>query len=272
MYDFSKFTSAPEIMGILNVTPDSFSDGGKYCQIDQALRQVESMIADGASYIDIGGESTRPGAEEVSVEEEIARVIPVLAAIKTRFDVKVSIDTSKAQVMREALKHRADLINDVRALQEEGCLAAVSQSTVPICLMHMQGQPRTMQQNPQYHDVLVDITTFFEQRIAACENAGIARERIILDPGFGFGKSLAHNYHLLAHLSYFNKFNLPILSGTSRKSMIGNLLNRDVDERLSGSLSTAMVAALQGAEILRVHDVKETVDMVKILQALAHNA
>ncbi len=257
-----------DVMGILNITPDSFSDGGKFTQIDAALAQVESMIENGASIIDIGGESTRPGAIDVSAKDEIARVIPLLKAIKQRFTIKVSIDTSKASVMAESIEHQADIINDVRALQNEGCLTVMSQTNLPICLMHMQGLPRTMQAAPQYDDLINDIHTFFKERIAHCNAHGIATNRIILDPGFGFGKTLEQNYELLAQFSTFKNFNLPLLAGLSRKSMIGNLLNRNVDERLSGSIATAMIAAQQGANIIRVHDVKETVDALKILETV----
>lgn len=258
----------PQVMGILNVTPDSFSDGGKFSRIDVALKQAEQMIADGATIIDIGGESTRPGAKDVAEQDELSRVIPVLTAIKKRFDTIVSIDTSKANVMSEAINHGAGIINDVRALQNEGCLHAVAQSTdIAICLMHMQGLPRTMQHNPQYHDLISDIKIFFEQRIFACEQVGISSSRLMLDPGFGFGKSIDQNYSLLAKMKEFQSLNLPILAGLSRKSMIGNLLNREVNERLAGSLATAIIAAQQGAQIIRVHDVKETVDVLKVLQA-----
>ncbi|MDO6426827.1 dihydropteroate synthase [Thalassotalea sp. 1_MG-2023] len=253
-------------MGILNVTPDSFSDGGNYTAVDSAILQAKRMIDDGASIIDIGGESTRPGAAEVAIEDELQRTIPVIEAIKARFDTVISIDTSKARVMAEAISAGADLINDVRALQEEGCLEVVAKSKVPVCLMHMQGQPRTMQTQPQYNDVVNDIMQFFTQRIETCERAGIARDRIILDPGFGFGKTLEQNYDLLANLAKFKRLNLPILSGTSRKSMIGNLLNRVVSQRLAGSLTTAILAVEAGASIIRVHDVQETVDSIKILQ------
>jgi dihydropteroate synthase len=263
--------STPQVMGILNTTPDSFSDGGSYTQLESALAQVERMIGDGASIIDIGGESTRPGAEDVSEEDELARVIPVLIAIKQRFDVLVSIDTSKAAVMIAAIAAGADMINDVAALQNQGCLAAVAQSDVPVCLMHMQGLPRTMQNNPSYDHVINDIVAFFQQRIEACVSAGIARERIILDPGFGFGKTLEQNFHLLANLSKFSQLKLPLLIGISRKSMIGNLLNRDVKQRLAGSLSAAIIAAQQGANIIRVHDVEATVDALTVLQAVTDN-
>ena len=260
--------STPQLMGILNVTPDSFSDGGKYTQFDYALEQAEQMIADGATIIDIGGESTRPGAEAVSEHEELARVIPVLKAIKQRFNIVVSIDTSKASVMSAAIDAGADMINDVRALQNEGCLAAVANSNIPVCLMHMQGIPKNMQNSPSYDDVINDIIVFFQQRIDTCISAGIARERLILDPGFGFGKSLEQNFYLLANLSKFNQLGLPLLAGLSRKSMIGNLLNREVEQRLAGSLATAIIAAQQGAHIIRVHDVQETVDALKVLKAV----
>ena len=258
-----------QVMGILNVTPDSFSDGGQFATFDKALAQVEIMILDGVDIIDIGGESTRPGAVDVSEEDELARVIPLLKAIKSKFDIKVSIDTSKAEVMSQAIAHGADIINDVRALQNEGCLAVLAKSKVPICLMHMQGLPRSMQENPQYDDVISEIKQFFIDRIQVCEQAGINRERLILDPGFGFGKTLEQNYQLLAQLHQFSDFGLPLLSGTSRKSMIGNLLSRNVDERLAGSLTTAIIAAQQNASIIRVHDVKETVDALKVLSITA---
>jgi len=262
----------PQVMGILNVTPDSFSDGGNFSQIDAALKQVDQMISYGAAIIDIGGESTRPGAKDVTEQDELDRVIPILKAIKERFNVVVSVDTSKAAVMSEAINCGAGMINDVRALQNEGCLQAVAQhQNVAICLMHMQGLPRTMQHDPQYDNLIVDISTFFQQRISDCKKAGIDASRLILDPGFGFGKSLEQNYRLLAHMAKFKSLDLPILAGLSRKSMIGKLLNREVDERLAGSLATAIIAVQQGAKIIRVHDVKETVDALKILQAIEKN-
>ena len=262
----------PQVMGILNVTPDSFSDGGKFSRIDVAIEQVEKMIVDGAVIINIGGESTRPGAKDVSEKDELERVIPVLKAIKTRFDIIVSIDTSKAVVMSEAIDNGAGIINDVRALQNDDCLKVLAQDqSVAICLMHMQGLPRTMQQDPQYDDLIGDIKHFFQERISACTQAGINESRLILDPGFGFGKSLEQNYSLLANMSKLQSLNLPLLAGLSRKSMIGNLLNREVNGRLAGSLATAIIAAQQGANIIRVHDVKETVDTLKILQATILN-
>jgi dihydropteroate synthase len=262
----------PQVMGILNVTPDSFSDGGSFSRIDVALDQVEKMLVDGASIIDIGGESTRPGALDVSEKDELKRVIPVLKAIKERFDTIVSIDTSKAVVMSEAISHGAGIINDVRALQNDNCLNVLAQDqSVAICLMHMQGLPRTMQHDPHYDDLIGDIKYFFQERISACTQAGIKESRLILDPGFGFGKSLEQNYNLLANMSKLQSLNLPLLAGLSKKSMIGNLLNREVDDRLAGSLATAIIAVQQGAKIIRVHDVKETVDTLKILQATIVN-
>ena len=263
--------ATPQVMGIVNLTPDSFSDGGKFNSIDNALAQVEQMLNDGVNIIDLGGESTRPGAPDVVESEELNRVIPVLKAIKKRFEVIVSVDTSKAKVMAEALHYDVDIINDVCALKNEGCLNVVAQTDIPVCLMHMQGSPRTMQQQPSYNDIIEDIKTFFQQRINACQQVGIDKKRLILDVGFGFGKTLTQNYHLLANLSKFHQFNLPLLSGTSRKSMIGNLLNCNVEQRLAGSLTTAILAAQQGAQILRVHDVKETVDALKVLQATTDN-
>ena len=258
-----------QVMGILNITPDSFSDGGKFAHFDSALKQVELMIENGVNIIDIGGESTRPGAVDVSEQDELSRVIPLLKAIKAKFDIKVSIDTSKSEVMSQAISHGADIINDVRALQNEGCLAVLASSDVPVCLMHMQGLPRTMQDSPQYEDIIEDIKQFFIERIKVCEQAGIQRERIIIDPGFGFGKTVEQNYQLLAQLHQFDDLGLPLLSGTSRKSMIGNLLQRNVDERLAGSLTTAIIAAQNNASIIRVHDVKETVDALKVLAVTA---
>ena len=264
--------TCPQIMGILNVTPDSFSDGGHFNQFDQALQQVDSMVKAGATLIDVGGESTRPGASDVSVEAELQRVIPVIQAIKQRFDIIVSLDTSKAQVMTEGIANGVGLINDVRALQNTGCVDAVANSNVAVCLMHMQGLPRTMQVNPQYDDLLADIIKFFQQRISACEQAGINQNRVIIDPGYGFGKSLEQNYQLLANQQQLLALGSPLLAGVSRKSMIGNLLGRDVAERLAGSLSAAVLAALNGAKIIRVHDVLETADALRVLQTtLQHN-
>lgn len=259
---------SPVVMGILNVTPDSFSDGGSYCQLDSAVKQAKTLLNQGAKIIDIGGESTRPGAPDVSLEDELDRVIPLVKALRASSDCIISIDTSKSEVMRQAIIAGADIINDVRALQEPGAIEVLAQyPEVAICLMHMQGQPRTMQSNPHYDDLFADINEFFAERLGACEQAGIQSERIILDPGFGFGKTLAHNYQILNKFDVFNQFKLPVLAGLSRKSMIGNLLNRDTNERLAGSLAGALIAAQNGAKIIRVHDIQETVDVLSVWQA-----
>ncbi|MGA7509326.1 MAG: dihydropteroate synthase [Erwinia billingiae] len=259
--------SHPHVMGILNVTPDSFSDGGKHNDLVQALTHANEMINAGATIIDIGGESTRPGASEVSVEQELERVIPVVEAISQRFEVWISVDTSKAEVIRESANAGAHIINDIRSLQEPGALEAAAATGLPICLMHMQGDPATMQQSPKYKQLLQDVDAFFVQHIARCEAAGIKKEQLILDPGFGFGKNLSHNYQLLAHLADFHRFGLPLLVGMSRKSMIGQLLNVGPSQRLTGSLACAVIAAMQGAHILRVHDVKETVEAMRVVEA-----
>ncbi|EGQ7981428.1 dihydropteroate synthase [Vibrio vulnificus] len=263
--------SFPVVMGILNVTPDSFSDGGQFNALDAALVQAERMIAAGVSIIDIGGESTRPGAPEVSLEEELKRVIPAIQAIRQKHDVWISIDTSKAEVMKQAIEAGADLINDVRALQESGALAVAAKAQVPICLMHMQGQPRSMQHNPSYQDVLKEVGEFLEERVAACEEAGIAKELLILDPGFGFGKTIEHNYHLLAHLEAFHQLGLPILAGMSRKSMVFKLLNKKPAECMVASVTCATIAAMKGAQIIRVHDVEETVEAMRVIQMMHKN-
>ncbi|MCD9510500.1 dihydropteroate synthase [Photobacterium phosphoreum] len=262
--------TTPQVMGIVNITPDSFSDGGKYHQLESALRHVESMIEAGTAIIDIGGESTRPGAADVNVERELARVIPVIAAIRQRFDCWISIDTSKALVMTEAVNAGADLINDVRALQEVGALDAAAKANVPICLMHMQGQPRTMQSDPHYVDLITDVNQFLNERIQACEQYGITRQQLILDPGFGFGKTMAHNYQLLAQLEQFHQFGLPLLAGMSRKSMISKLLNKPPMDCVAGSLACATIAAMKGAQIIRVHDAQETIDVIRVCNIVAN--
>ncbi|RJG51309.1 dihydropteroate synthase [Motilimonas pumila] len=254
-----------QVMGILNVTPDSFSDGGQFQQREQAIEQALKMQAQGASIIDIGGESTRPGAADVALQQELDRTIPVIEAIRQHSDVWISIDTSKAKVMSEAVAAGADLINDVRALQEPGALVAASAAKVPVCLMHMQGAPRTMQANPTYQDVISDINDFFKLRIQACEQAGIERSQIVLDPGFGFGKNLKHNFEVLRRLHEFDGWQLPLLTGLSRKSMFGQLLGCEVQDRLAASLAGAMLCAQGGAHIVRVHDVKATTDVLKVL-------
>ncbi|WP_421255677.1 dihydropteroate synthase [Aeromonas sp. 600282] len=254
----------PHVMGILNVTPDSFSDGGHFNQIERAVAHARQMVADGATLIDIGGESTRPGALDVSEQEELDRVIPVVERLVSECDVMLSLDTSKAVVMREGCKAGAHLINDVRALLEPGALDAAAEARVPVCLMHMQGQPRTMQVEPHYDDLVGEVKAFFDERIAACLAAGIAREQLLLDPGYGFGKTLAHNYQLLAAQEELLDYGLPLLVGMSRKSMIGNLLNRPVGERLAGSLACALIGMQHGARIIRVHDVRETMDALRV--------
>ena len=259
--------SFPHVMGILNVTPDSFSDGGKHNALVDALTHTNEMVNAGATIIDVGGESTRPGADEVSVEEELERVIPVVEAIAQRFEVWISVDTSKAEVIREAARVGAHIINDVRSLTEPGALDAAAATGLPVCLMHMQGEPRTMQQAPVYENILSEVDTYFAQQIARCEAAGIKKERLILDPGFGFGKNLSHNYELLAHLGDFHHFGLPLLVGMSRKSMIGQLLNVGPSQRLTGSLSCAVIAAMQGVQIIRAHDVKETAEAMRVVEA-----
>ncbi|EGM71192.1 dihydropteroate synthase [Shewanella sp. HN-41] len=259
--------ASPVVMGILNVTPDSFSDGGKFSSFELACKHADEMVAQGALIIDIGGESTRPGAADVSVEDELARVLPLVNYVAKHHDVWISVDTSKPEVMRQAVNAGAHLINDVRALMEPGALETAAQLNVPICLMHMQGEPRSMQSAPEYQDVVTEVSTFLAERIQACLDAGIPRERLLIDPGFGFGKTLEHNYELLGKLQTLAQFELPILIGLSRKSMIGNLLGRPTLDRLAGSLAGAMIAAQKGAHIIRAHDVAQTVDMLKVLQA-----
>ena len=259
--------SHPHVMGILNVTPDSFSDGGTHNTLVEAVKHANLMINAGATIIDIGGESTRPGAADVSVEEELARVIPTVEAIAQRFEVWISVDTSKPEVIRESARVGAHIINDIRSLTEPGALEAAAETGLPVCLMHMQGQPKTMQDAPKYADVLADVERFFVEHIVRCERAGIAKDKLLLDPGFGFGKNLSHNYELLARLGEFHHFGLPLLVGMSRKSMVGQLLNVGPTERLSGSLACAVIAAMQGAQIIRVHDVKETVEALRVVEA-----
>nr|WP_199287070.1 dihydropteroate synthase [Vibrio zhugei] len=260
---------SPLVMGILNTTPDSFSDGGRYNQVENALRRALQMRDAGVAIIDIGGESTRPGAPEVSLEEELERVIPVVKAIREHDqEIWISIDTSKAEVMRQAIAAGADLINDVRSLSEDGALQVVAQAQVPVCIMHMQGQPKTMQDAPTYQDVVTDVDDFLQQRIRACEQAGILRSNIIIDPGFGFGKTVAHNYQLLGHLEQFHQYQLPVLAGMSRKSMIFKPLNKKPAECMVGSVACATLAAAKGAHIIRVHDFEETIEAMKIVELM----
>ncbi|MDC9724753.1 MAG: dihydropteroate synthase [Gammaproteobacteria bacterium] len=252
----------PQVMGILNVTPDSFSDGGQFLAQDSALAQAKQMVEDGAGIIDVGGESTRPGAAIVSIEEEISRVVPVIEAIHSEIDIPISIDTSKPEVMRAAVQAGAGLINDVRALTVDGALSAAVECDVPVCLMHAQGTPQTMQDDPRYDDVVSNVIAFLSERVSVCEQAGISRDKLILDPGFGFGKRATHNLQLMKHLSKIIELELPVLVGVSRKSMIGKLLKVSVEERLAASLSLAAVSVWQGAKIIRSHDVRETVQAI----------
>ena len=261
--------STPRVMGILNVTPDSFSDGGDFVAEDSALVRARQMVEEGADIIDVGGESTRPGAQPVSEQQELDRVIPVIQAIASELPVPVSIDTSKPVVMSEAVSAGAGLINDVMALRAPGALRVASGLEVPVCLMHLQGQPRTMQQNPHYQDVPGDIMEFLAGRVQSCEEAGIHGDRLLLDPGFGFGKNLQHNLLLLKNLGKLAAMGLPLLVGISRKSMLGMILdNAPADARLYGGLAAAVMAIERGASILRVHDVRPTVDVVRVVQAV----
>jgi dihydropteroate synthase len=256
--------SDPHVMGILNVTPDSFSDGGQFLAKDKAILQAKQMVADGATIIDVGGESTRPGAAVVPVELEIERVVPVIEAIRSESDVVISIDTSKPDVMRAAVAAGATLINDVQALRVEGALQAAVELAVPVCLMHAQGTPQNMQDDPQYADVVDEVIAFLLDRVKVCEQAGLDRSQLLLDPGFGFGKRARHNLRLMKHLSKLVKLGFPVLVGVSRKSIIGKLLNVSTDERLAGSLSLAALAVWQGAKIIRSHDVRETKQAIAI--------
>ncbi|QIW16702.1 dihydropteroate synthase [Pasteurellaceae bacterium RH1A] len=258
----------PKIMGILNFTPDSFSDSGKFFSLDKALVQVEKMLADGADIIDIGGESTRPNAAIISVQEELERVVPLVEAVRKRFDCLISVDTSKPQVMRESAQAGADIINDIRALTEPQALDTAVELGLPVCIMHMQGSPQTMQANPDYDDVVEEVADFLKYRALACLMAGIPQEHIILDVGFGFGKTVQHNYQLLKHLKAFADSGYPVLAGLSRKSMIGQVLNKPVEERVIGSVAGALLAIQNGAKIVRVHDVAQTADALKIWLAM----
>ncbi len=260
--------SAPAVMGVLNVTPDSFSDGGRFLARDHALAQAEQMIQDGAGIIDIGGESTRPGAQPVSLQQELDRVIPVISALADTFDTPISIDTSKPEVMIAAVNAGATMINDVTALQAPGAVEMAAQCQVPVCLMHMQGEPRSMQHEPHYTHVVDDVSAFLTARAKVCVAAGIPKEKIILDPGFGFGKTIAHNLSLVKATQQLVALGYPLLMGFSRKSTIGAVLDQPVDNRLAGSLSLAVFAASRGAHILRVHDVKPTVDALRMLTAV----
>lgn len=262
--DFTK----PQIMGVLNVTPDSFSDGGQFSHRDAAVKQALRMIDEGATIIDVGGESTRPGAVKVTQQQELDRVMPVIEALRNVSDVFISLDTSTSAVMREGLSVGVDMINDVRAFQREGALDVISGSSAYCCIMHMQGEPDTMQVAPSYEGVVEDVLAFLKLRVACLLDHGIAQQKILIDPGFGFGKTLEHNYSLLKHLERLKVLGLPVLAGMSRKSMIGGVLNNSVEERVIGSVAAALLALERGATILRVHDVAPTVDAVRIWSAM----
>ena len=258
----------PVVMGVLNVTPDSFSDGGKFVRLDAAVERGIQMAEEGAAIIDVGGESTRPGAQPVGLDEELRRVVPVIARLRSRTEAILSVDTSKAEVMHAAAAAGAAMINDVSALRQPGALEAAAMSGCAVCLMHMLGDPRTMQDSPSYQDVVAEVRGFLAQRVEACLAAGLAAERLALDPGFGFGKTLAHNLELLRHLGELSVKGLPIAAGLSRKSTVGTLTGRPPEERLHGSVALAVIAALNGARILRVHDVAATVDALKVVAAV----
>lgn len=259
--------SRPLVMGIVNVTPDSFSDGGRHLQHDAALAHAHQLIAEGADILDIGGESTRPGALPVSVQEELDRVIPVIKGLHG-VPVPLSIDTCKPEVIRAALAAGVSMVNDINALQQPEALSAVVASDTAVCLMHKQGNPQTMQQRPQYQDVVAEVLQFLHARIAAVAAAGIARERIVIDPGFGFGKTLVHNLALLRALDVFQALGVPLLVGLSRKSMLGAITGQDVEHRVHASVAAALLAVQHGAKIVRVHDVRATVDALKIWNAM----
>jgi dihydropteroate synthase len=260
--------TVPKVMGVLNVTPDSFADGGRFLRVEQALEHAHAMIEAGAAIIDVGGESTRPGAAVVSVEEELRRVIPLIGQLARSGRAIVSVDTSTPEVMRAAAAAGATLINDVRALRRPGALQTVAASDVAVCVMHMQGEPQTMQRRPEYADVVAEVRDFLHTRIAACEAVGIAADRIAIDPGFGFGKTVAHNLALVRRLPEFVSLGRPVLIGMSRKSSIAAITGRADTDRLAGSLALAVMAVQRGAHIIRAHDVAQTVDALKIAHAV----
>ena len=258
--------SRPLVMGIVNVTPDSFSDGGQHLQRDAAMAHAKRLIAEGADIIDIGGESTRPGAQSVGVQEELDRVLPIIEGLRGA-PAPISVDTCKPQVMQAAIAAGAQMVNDINALQNTAAMNAVAAGNVAVCLMHKQGDPQTMQTQPQYQNAVTEVGEFLRERIAAAEAAGIGRERIVIDPGFGFGKTLAHNLDLLRHLDKLRELGVPVLAGLSRKSMLGAITGQDVNHRLAASVAAALIAVQRGAAIVRVHDVRETVDALKIWNA-----
>lgn len=256
------------VMGVLNVTPDSFSDGGVFNRPDAALARARQMVADGATFVDVGGESTRPGAKPVSVQEELDRVCPLVEAAARELDAIISVDTSTPEVMAETAKLGAGLINDVRALQRDGAPEAVATAGIPVCIMHIKGEPRTMQDKPEYQSVRREVSAFLSERIRVAEHAGVRPENILLDPGFGFGKNLEHNLQLMASLEQMHILGHPLLIGVSRKSMLGQITGREVNERLPASLAAATIAAMKGASIIRAHDVRETMDAVRVVTAV----
>ena len=258
----------PYVMGIVNITPDSFSDGGKFSSTDAAVEHALKLIDEGADILDIGGESTRPGSVPVDLKEELNRVIPVIDALRNLATVPISIDTYKPEVMRQAIEAGADIVNDIRALQEQNAIDVVVNSNVGVCLMHMQGTPQTMQVNPQYSDVVAEVKAFLLARLEACFHTGIGASRIVLDPGFGFGKTRAHNISLLQQLESFATLGQPILDGLSRKSLLGQMTGNDVDARLYASIAASVLSVMKGAKILRVHDVKATVEALKVVSSI----
>lgn len=269
----SRELTFPAVMGVVNTTPDSFSDGGTLYQstrlnLDKAFERCVKMVEEGATILDIGGESTRPGSDPVSVEQELERVIPLVERLARSVDVALSLDTSTPEVMRQGAQVGAHIINDVRALRRDGALEAAASTDLAICLMHMQGEPKTMQRQPNYSDVVQDVSDFLNQRIDACLTAGVDKKRLWIDPGFGFGKTLAHNIELMQNIAYFCNGAYPVLVGVSRKSMIGGITGKGVDERMAGGLALATFALMQGAHIIRTHDVGATVDAVKVVMAL----
>lgn len=255
-------------MGVINTTPDSFSDGGQFDTTEKAFQHAQQLIKDGADILDVGGESTRPGSRNVDLDEEIDRTVPLIKAIRGVSDIPISIDTSKPEIMRLAVEAGASMVNSIWALQQDNSLELAAELGIQVCLMHMQGTPETMQENPSYTDVVAEVMDFLQQRIDAAINAGIDQHNIIVDPGFGFGKTLRHNLLLLKSLGRFKSLGVPLLVGLSRKSMIGTILDKPVDQRLYGSISSAVIAAMQGADIVRVHDVSQTIDAVAMVNAL----
>ncbi|MEE9331198.1 MAG: dihydropteroate synthase [Methylophilaceae bacterium] len=266
---FNLDLTSPRVMGILNTTPDSFSDGGNFTQTHIAVEHALKLINDGADVLDIGGESTRPNATPISLQEELDRVIPVIEALVSKVNIPLSIDTYKPSVMRAAIAAGASMVNDVRALQEEGAVEAIAETGVAVCLMHMQGTPQTMQDNPSYDDVVREVSEFLMARVDVCMKAGIANNRMLIDPGFGFGKTRVHNITLVQELASLSEFDLPLLVGLSRKSVLGQMTGNDVDARVFASVAAAVISAMKGANMLRVHDVKATVEALKVVSVIA---